>query len=97
MKTIWKYPLAVMDEQIISMPQGAFLLSVQVQRNRGGNNVCLWALVDDSAPEEGRRIRMVGTGHDASAAVRNIGINRPPRFIDTFQLQDGDLVFHVFG
>ena len=83
--TIWKFPLEVTDEQVIEVPQGAALLSCQVQ----SGTPCLWALVDDSAPRVKRRIRIHGTGHPV-AGVDHLS------FVDTFHLHGGQLVFHVF-
>lgn len=82
-KAIWKYPLAVESRQVISMPVGAQILSVQVQ----GGTPCLWALVEIGAPPRDRGIQVFGTGHPADDA----GV-----FIGTFQLSGGMLVFHVF-
>ena len=42
MKTIWKFPVPVNDGNVLEMPEGAKILSVQVQ----GETPCLWALVD---------------------------------------------------
>ena len=82
-KSIWKFPLVVTDEQIVPLPIGAEVLSVQVQ-----NGVpCLWAKVDTDAVKEGRVVQIFGTGHDASDAGD---------YISTFQLHDGELVFHAF-
>jgi len=86
MKTIWKFPLAIMDAQRIAMPEGAEILSVQVQHREP----CLWAKVNPDAPPEMRYVRTYGTGHpiDESEAVS---------FIGTYQLNGGNLVFHVFA
>lgn len=58
MKTVFKYVLqgTVND---IQMPAGAQVLHVTEQKDM----VCIWALVDESAPVETRRFLMVGTGH----------------------------------
>ena len=65
MKRIFKYPLAITDEQRISMPVGAEILCVQMQ----ADTMTIWARVDDAAPVERRLIRVFGTGHDASESV----------------------------
>ena len=80
---VWKSPLEVTDSQVLELPAGAQLLSVQVQHG----SPQIWALVDPSLYTEPRQIRIVGTGHSAA----DVG-----RFIDTFQVQGGSLVFHVF-
>lgn len=80
--TIWKYPLQIIDEQIIPMPAGAEILCCQVQRGI----VCLWARVDPSAATTERRIHIRGTGHPGATG----------EYIGTFQAENGALVFHVF-
>jgi len=85
-KAIWKYPLEVADEQTIAMPRGAVILGVQAQRGIP----CLWAMVETDEPHELRRIYTFGTGEK---------LGPPPMqglFSGTYQLNDGDLVLHVF-
>ena len=82
MKTIWKYEVNPYSEQ--RLPKGAEVLSVQVQKDKP----CIWVLVDPSNEKELRVFRVYGTGHELP--------DNPGKFIGTFQLFDGDLVFHVF-
>ena len=82
-QTIYKYPLQIMDEQKIVMPVDAELLTVQMQ----GSQPCLWAVVDPTKSLESRKILIRGTGHDCP------GVGR---YISTFQMQGGALVFHAF-
>jgi len=42
MRTIWKYPLDVVDSQFVVMPLGAEILTVQIQNEEP----YLWTLVD---------------------------------------------------
>lgn len=86
-KTIWKFQLEVTDKQFICMPQEAELLSVQTQ----SKTPCLWALVNPNSPTEERCFEVFGTGHPVHC---DMGIDR--KFIGTFQLQSGGLVFHLF-
>lgn len=44
MKTIWKFPLEVTDEQVLMVPKGAKPLTVQKQDGKP----CLWCEVDSS-------------------------------------------------
>lgn len=85
-KTIWKFPLSF--AAATELPPGAEPISVQMQ----GGNPMLWALVEPEIARqsfgEAKRIHVAGTGHDLPD---NIG-----RFIDTFQMEGGSLVFHVF-
>jgi hypothetical protein len=83
---IWKWELSVADLQIIMMPIGAQVLSVQVHRGAPQ----LWAMVDETSPAEPRTFATVGTGH---TMTKNAIYGR---FIGTYQLHGGDLVFHVF-
>lgn len=82
-QTIYKYPLSIADEQIVSIPRHSQILSVQMQ----DGVPCLWALVDPIYEKEPRTVYIRGTGHDAS------GVGR---FISTFQMQNGALVLHAF-
>jgi hypothetical protein len=84
-KTIWKYTLLVEDEQTLEMPEGARLLTVQIQHGRQQ----LWALVDDAEKLVSRAIATRGTGHPAD------GLDECD-YLGTYQLSDGALVFHVF-
>jgi len=87
-KTIWKYPLKATDSQNISMPKGSQILTVQTQFDVP----CLWALVDPAEKNtEARLIETFGTGHDLHY---DMGASR--EYIGTFQLHEGQLVFHVF-
>lgn len=84
MRTIYKYPLRIVDEQTVRMPIGAELLSVQMQNGLP----CLWATVDPDLGERSRRILIRGTGHPLTG--------QEGRHISTFQMQGGALVFHAF-
>lgn len=88
MKTIWKFPLFVVDYQRLEMPHGALLLSVQAQGEK--EEVMLWALVESTAEKERRGIWIHGTGHEIQFPLRH------GRYLGTFQLGGGALVFHVF-
>lgn len=85
MKTIWKYPLRVEQSQIIEMPHGAELLSIQLQ----GDQPMLWALVDPHNSKATRAILMYGTGWEMPG-----GMSLQLIYIDTVQI--GALVWHYF-
>ena len=85
MKTIFKYPLAVQDEQEIMLPAGARVLCVQVQRGVP----CLWAVVDPEIGKLSHTIHIRGTGHPVEG-IENF------EYMGTFQLSGGDFIFHVF-
>jgi hypothetical protein len=81
---ISEYPLRADDRQTVQLPKGAELLTVQVQRG----TPCLWALVDEAAETEGRVILIYDTDRPISYLGKHLG---------TFQLGDGDFVFHAFA
>jgi hypothetical protein len=83
MKTIWKFPLEVTDEQTVEIPSGAQLLSVQNQHE----TACLWAVVDPEAEKKPCVIQIYGTGHP----IEEVGT-----YLSTFQMHGGSLVFHAF-
>lgn len=84
-KTIWKYSIATTDYQELTLPNGANILTVQVQ----GGIPCLWALVDPEEQNSRVKIRIFGTGHV-------IEDQDELKYIGTYQLNGGGLVFHVF-
>ncbi len=82
---IYKYVLKIEDTQTIRMPVTARILSVQVQRDVP----CIWAVVDlDVIGFEDRQFIVYGTGH--------LMTGDEGRFIGTFQMARGSLVFHLF-
>lgn len=82
MRTIHKYFIPEGGGEI-EMPRGATVLCVQTQ-----NGVpCLWAEVDTYEPTVQRRIDVYETGHEVPFSSRYVG---------TFQLHGGALVFHVY-
>lgn len=85
MKRVYKYPVEITDVQTILLPIGAQILSVQEQDGRA----YLWAIVNPETDSEPRRFRLYGTGH-------NIETENLLKFVGTFQLLGGRLVFHLF-
>jgi hypothetical protein len=81
---IYKYPLPMKDETEICLPMGSQILTVQTQNNAP----YIWALIETDAPLTTRRFCLRGTGHTFKG---NEG-----KYIDTFQLENGGLVFHLF-
>lgn len=87
-KSIYKYQLEVTDTKKIELPVGAEILTVQTQNE----TPCLWALVDPNGIEkETRIIEVIGNGYPVDY---DMGVSR--KYISTFQLGGGQLVFHVF-
>jgi hypothetical protein len=105
MKKIFKYKLEAVDEQILELPRGSKILSVEEQNG----DIVLYALVDsdaessklfgmnsegkweeeDSKTSNSYSIIIHGTGHPADDVD---GYN----FLGTVKLQGGLLMFHVF-
>ena len=81
--TIYKYTLALEDEQVIQMPAHAEILSVA---NQNGN-LCLWAKVIPSNKLELYKIYIVGTGNPADHVENNY-------FIGTVIMNP--FVWHIF-
>ena len=81
--TVWKFVITDPETPVL-MPEGAEVLHVATQKGE----VCVWALVEPSAPKVERRFVVVGTGHPV-----------PPhrgRFLGTVLLAGGSLVFHIW-
>lgn len=85
MKTVWKFPIEPADHFTLEMPADAEILDIQVQHRE----VQLWALVNPKAKLERRVFRLAGTGHPIEEGDEL-------RYVASFQLHNGDLVFHVF-
>lgn len=85
MKEIWKFPLEVTDTQRIEMPEASDILCVQVQRDQP----CIWASVIPDAGKVKRLFAVYGTGHQMKWPQAD-------RYVGTFQLRGGALVFHVY-
>lgn len=88
MKTIYKYPLIVDDLQILTLPKGAKVLTVQTQ----GPMPMLWAMVDPEEVGEEVIIETLGTGQ----LIKTLPEGTQREYISTYQLSKGALVFHVF-
>lgn len=85
MVSVYKYPLEATDRQLVTMPKGAKILSVQVQN-------CvpyMWVLVNPENATEEVPIRIHSTGQNIPDADRLT-------YLGTFQMQRYGLVFHVF-
>jgi len=86
MKTVWKYPLACADDQIVNLPIGATVLHAREQHGA----LCIWALVDSDKPAvEPHHVHIAGTGHP-------IEHSKGIRYISTLFLEAGFVVLHVF-
>lgn len=83
MKTIYKYPIQLVDMQFVEMPANAEIISTAMQ----GGVLCLWAMVDSSHNvNDSKAIAVVGTGNPFPDDVK--------KFIGT--VFDRNFVWHVF-
>lgn len=82
---IWKFPLAITDRQTVIMPAGTKILTIQAQDGFPQ----IWALVNESSDQkQARKFVTYGTGHAIT--------EDPGTYIATYQVNNGELVFHVF-
>lgn len=87
-KTIWKYKVSVeADRFSIQMPKDSEILCMQEQFG----SPCMWVLADPDQEIEERFFETFGTGR---IIHYDMGVDR--KYIDTYQLNNGGLVFHVF-
>lgn len=86
MKTIFKQKIKTTDSQTIELPKGAEILSLQTQFD----DACIWFLCNPKEEEkEVKVLDIFGTGHPITDGYNG-------RFLGTYQLQNGHLVFHCF-
>jgi hypothetical protein len=84
MRTIWKYALSDMRNDVL-MPQGGTVRHVAIQ----GGRPTLWAEVDSDAPMTMRHFRVFGTGFQLP---RDMGYSND--YIGT--VHENGLVWHVY-
>lgn len=83
MKTIFKYSLALIDEQEVQMPGSPELFKVGLDP---AGELCVWALVDPKQPQRLQKFFVVGTGYPVPRDAHNwIG-----------RVNQGAFVWHVF-
>lgn len=84
MKSVWKFKVPISDVVKVEMPKDAKVLFASVQHG----DPCFWAEVDVNAPTETRFFRIYGTGHRIP--------DDTGRYLGTFMMHGGDLVFHAY-
>ena len=83
MKTIYKYPIQITDEQEIKMPCDAEVIHAGLDPQ---GTPCLWAKVERNHPLEPVSVLVVGTGNPMPFhAERHVG-----------SFNQGPFVWHVF-
>lgn len=86
MTQIWKYPIKTTDSQYVFMPEGAEILTVQMQ----DEVPCIWAIVDPENEKIPRYLRIFGTGHNIKESIGKLS------YVGTYQINEQNLVFHIF-
>ena len=93
-QTIQKFSLKV-GENVVEMPLGAKVLSVQCQQNREAFGpdwtIQLWMLVCPSNTVEDRVFCVFGLGHELAHPEAN-----PYEYIGAFERSQDDFIGHVF-
>lgn len=85
MKKIYKYELSLQEDQILALPEGAKVLSVNYDC---GGFLCLWALVNPIATTfEDVKIKILGTGWE----LHNIDSE-----VYFTTVIDANFVWHIF-
>lgn len=88
MQTVYKYTLQKNgpDWEAHNVPANEKVLHIADQHGK----ICVWALVDTDGFKGMRFFQVFGTGHE----IPNDGRTRS--FVNTFMIEDGDVVFHAF-
>ena len=86
MLKVLKYEIEISDYFEIEMPNGAQILKAECQHNRP----YLWVLADLEYLPVKRTFRFAGTGHPIKHQKNEL------KFISTFQMDKGNLIFHIF-
>ncbi len=89
MNTIWKYKLEVVDRQLLQIPVGFEILTVQVQNDE----IALWVMVDRNAPPDSVLIEILGTGNPIPPTPSSLPYRN---YTGTVQTNGDALVWHVF-
>ena len=83
-KAIWKFSIKDLDVDCVSMPKGAEILDVGIQRGE----IQIWAIVDPDANTEDRSFSIYGTGMIIDPEGK--------KYLKTIFVQNGDFIWHIF-
>lgn len=87
---VHKYRIELEDEQVITMPEDAEMLSVQIQYGEPH----IWMLVPHKPSKlVDRRFRLFGTGQLIPGEFKK---DDNLHYLDTFQIMGGNIVLHLF-
>ncbi len=92
MRSIYKYSITSAEYGVIEGPITK-LLSTGIQHD----DIVIWAEVDTTKPNRKFQIVPVGTGWPLDAKIGNECILDTHTYIDTVQMANGNLVFHIYG
>lgn len=81
---IWKYDIQILDRFLVTMPEGAEVIHVDVQHGTPR----MWVKCDPLKPDENRAFRIIGTGHEFDDSEL--------LFIKSFFTEGGLYVWHLF-
>lgn len=90
MEKIYKYAISIDDIQTIQLPKDSVILTVQNQFERP----FVWVLHDLEKEREEFILEIFGTGHPIEPI--NLDKYNGRRYIGTFQMGGGSLIWHVF-
>lgn len=93
MNRVLKYPLQSLPVEMLTVPKGSQILSVQEQRGK----VVIYALEPDSLPfdEAPEGMQPIET-YVITIAGTGLRVENPGTFLGTLMLLGGNLVWHVF-
>ena len=87
MNTVYKYQIEIDDYFELDLPKNAIILKADIQFNKP----VLWALIDPKEDKKEKRVfRFAGTGHPIKEDIEKL------KYINTFQVQGGMSIFHIF-
>ena len=81
-----QYPLNISEVQMIRMPAGSKILSVEAHEDRP----VLWAMANGKNKEENRYIYCYGTGYKFENE------NDSLEYLNTIRIRNGMLILHFF-
>lgn len=95
-RVVWKYELKP-GETELQVPQHGVVMHWGVQHGpmdtvRDGGHVCVWMLVDPTAPKEKRRFFTVGTGNEFEMTEGHVVVGS----VQMTSTLIGELVIHIF-
>lgn len=87
MRTIWKFPLLITDEQVLPMPTHSDPLHVGFQ----GDTLCLWVHAETDQERYPQTIHVYGTGNPIDVDCGSVHVGTVSHVVN-----GRILVWHVF-